>query len=138
MLVCIEHRSLKKCYLFLVESVCVFVFMGALRANSSLNTWEIECISCEASSLFILELINYFVFYFIYFFTLIFVFKLILVIYFLKWFKIFFCIEQIKFFFVSLKLALLIVFKYWWFLAATQYNFLGSFFSLLPFFSLLR
>ena len=38
----------------------VLVFMGALRVNSSLNTWEIECISCEALSLFILELINYF------------------------------------------------------------------------------
>ena len=34
--------------------------MGALRVNSSLDTWEIECISCEALSLFILELINYF------------------------------------------------------------------------------
>ena len=31
----------------------VFVFMGALRVNSSLDTWEIECISCEALSLFI-------------------------------------------------------------------------------------
>ena len=38
----------------------VFAFMGALRVNSSLDTWEIECISCEALSLFILELINYF------------------------------------------------------------------------------
>ena len=37
----------------------VFVFMGALRVNSSLDTWEIECISCEALSLFILELIYY-------------------------------------------------------------------------------
>ena len=31
---------------------CLF-FMGALRVNSSLDTWEIECISCEALSLFI-------------------------------------------------------------------------------------
>jgi len=37
----------------------VFVFMGALRVNGSLDTWEIECISCEAWSLFILELIDY-------------------------------------------------------------------------------
>ena len=37
----------------------VFVFMGALRVNSSLDTWEIECISYEALSLFILELIDY-------------------------------------------------------------------------------
>jgi len=38
----------------------VFVFMGASRVNNSLDTWEIECISCEALSLFILKLINYF------------------------------------------------------------------------------
>ena len=38
----------------------VFVFMGVVRVNSSLDTWEIECISCEALSLFTLELINYF------------------------------------------------------------------------------
>ena len=31
---------------------CLF-FMGALRVNSSLDTWEIKCISCEALSLFI-------------------------------------------------------------------------------------
>ncbi len=37
----------------------VFVFMGALRVNSSLDTREIKCISCEALSLFILELIYY-------------------------------------------------------------------------------
>ena len=37
----------------------VFVFMGALRVNSSLDTWEIECISYEALSLFILKLIDY-------------------------------------------------------------------------------
>ena len=37
----------------------VFVFMGALRINSSLDTWEIECISYEALSVFILELIDY-------------------------------------------------------------------------------
>jgi len=37
----------------------VFVFMGALRVNSSLDTWEMECISYEALSLFILELIDY-------------------------------------------------------------------------------
>ena len=37
----------------------VFVFMGALRVNNSLDTWEIECISCEALLLFILELIDY-------------------------------------------------------------------------------
>jgi len=36
----------------------VFVFMGALRVNSSLDTWEIEWISCEAISL-IFELIDY-------------------------------------------------------------------------------
>ena len=36
----------------------LFVFMGASRVNSRLDTWEIECISCEALSLFILELIN--------------------------------------------------------------------------------
>ena len=39
----------------------VFVFMGAMRVNSSLDTWEIECISCEAWSLYILELIYYLV-----------------------------------------------------------------------------
>ena len=36
----------------------VFVFMGALRVNSSLDTWGIECMSCEAISL-IFELIDY-------------------------------------------------------------------------------
>ena len=50
-------------WLSILESCQVYVvlvFMGALRVNSSLDTWEIECISCEALSLFILELINYF------------------------------------------------------------------------------
>ena len=37
----------------------VFVFMGALRVNNRLDTREIECISCEDLSLFILELIYY-------------------------------------------------------------------------------
>ena len=37
----------------------VFVFMGALRVNSSLDTGEIKCISYETLSLFIIELIDY-------------------------------------------------------------------------------
>ena len=36
----------------------VFVFIGALRVNSSLDTWEIDWISCEAISL-LFELIDY-------------------------------------------------------------------------------
>ena len=36
------------------------VFIGALRVNNSLDPWEIECISCEALSLFIVEQIYYF------------------------------------------------------------------------------